>query len=106
MVESGFGVIKFHSATENLGFKWRALTLETVTAFTSNLSGILDAAKDLGIDGVTIGRGDLADSMGLKLQEDSREVMEVVRRTANQAKEAGLIVTVGGNGTQEPKLHG
>lgn len=96
MVESSFGVTKFHSATEKLGFSWRALTLETVTAVTSNLSGILDAAKDLGIDGITIGRGDLADSMGLKRQEDSREVMEVVRRTANEAKEAGLVVTVGG----------
>ena len=96
MVESGFGVTKFHSATENLGFKWRALTLETETAVTSNLSDILAAAKDLGINGITIGRGDLADSMGLKRQEDSPKVMEVVRRVAYEAKQAGLLVTVGG----------
>lgn len=96
MVESGFGVRKFHEATSGRGFEWRAITLESITA-VRNVDEILEVALDSGINGVTVGRGDLADSMGLRGREQDVEVSDAVSVVATKASSAGFPVTIGGN---------
>lgn len=95
MVESPFGVEKFASASRDYMFSWRGLTLETKTAY-SQIDSILRAAAELGINGVTIGRGDLAASLGLRSQEDSSQIMDITLDICKRAKELGLFVTMGG----------
>lgn len=95
MVESPFAVEKFAEACEGR-FSWTALTLESRTA-VENRDEILAAAKDNGISGVTIGRGDLAASLGLRGQEDSELVLKEVKKLAIQIQQNEIPLTIGGN---------
>lgn len=96
MVESRFAAEKFFDATDGLGFGWRALTLESITA-VANLQSIIELAIQAGVSGITIGRGDLAASLGKKGQEDSDYVLKKVADVATIVKEAGIRLTIGGN---------
>lgn len=96
MVESPFGVKKFAESVSDFKFTWRALTIESMSS-ERDFSPIISMAVDSQISGVTLGRGDFADSINLRKQEDSDAVMLRVARMAIVAKEAGLIVTIGGN---------
>lgn len=95
MVESPFGVEKFALAIAKHDFSWSTLTIETMTAHRQ-IEQILEAAHFYGIDGITVGRGDLAASMGLKGDENSDEVMRTTEEIVYQAKELGFWTTVGG----------
>ena len=96
MVESSFAVEKFALAAKNFDFGWTALTIETKTAFR-NISDILETAKLYGISGITVGRADLAASMGITGEENSNAVMDVVGAIAEQAKALDLVITMGGH---------
>lgn len=98
MVESTFALEKFDEATANLGFEWRALTIESITAMR-DLEAITIEAKSRGIDGLTLGRGDFSASLGLKGSEDSPEVNEYVKYFIDVVKDSGLHVSIGGNVT-------
>lgn len=96
MVESAFAVEKFVEATQEFSFSWRSLTLESRTSVL-NLTDILEVASESGISGITVGRGDLSASLGLRGQEDSSYIIGVVAEMANEIKEAGFWLTIGGN---------
>lgn len=96
MVESSFAVEKFALAAMKFNFTWTALTIETKTA-VANIGEILEAAKLYGISGITVGRADLAASMGMSGHENSPAVMSAVSEIAKQARNLGLIVTMGGH---------
>ena len=95
MVESEFALEKFAEATSGRGFLWRALTIETRTAY-ENIDAILERARDFGIQGITIGRGDLAASMKLKGDENHMSVMQATKEIAARSKEKGFWTTIGG----------
>lgn len=96
MVESRFAAEKFFDATDGLGFEWRALTIESETA-VANLQPIIELAIQAGVTGITIGRGDLAASLGKKGEEDSDYVLKTVADVATIVNEAGIRLTIGGN---------
>jgi len=98
MVETEFAASKFISATEPhlFLFKERNINIETITA-VENVREILDKHHK-NIDGIVVGRTDLALSMGLtKKDVDSTQVMEQVERALTVAKEHGLLTTMGGS---------
>lgn len=95
MIESPFAVEKFDDATRNFDFKWRALTLETVTAYR-NRAEIIHEAKIRGINGITVGRGDFSASLGRKGEEDSAEVMAMVDDFGHMVRKSGLHFSIGG----------
>lgn len=96
MIESEFALAKFgqmYSATTNVN-RW--INIETTTG-VQNLSKILDICAHHNVSGVVIGRGDLAESMGLERSSvDSAQVQEVVIQIAEKAKERNMHVGVGG----------
>lgn len=96
MVESAFGVEKFVDAVSSKNFSWLALTIESRTAL-DNLDEILVAARGGGICGITLGRGDLAASLGKNGQEDSPEILDIAKNVSNAVRESGLNFTIGGN---------
>tara|TARA_A100001515_G_scaffold16673_1_gene12133 strand:+ start:2365 stop:3078 length:714 start_codon:yes stop_codon:yes gene_type:complete len=98
MVETEFAASKFISATEpHLSlFKERNINIETITA-VENVREILDKHHE-NINGIVVGRTDLALSMGLtKKDVDSAQVMEQVEKALTVAKEYGLLTTMGGS---------
>lgn len=99
MIESSFAVKKFAAMMKSFdpgSATRRLINIETVTAF-SNIDSILDTCVDEGIDGVVIGRGDLAESMMLpRISVDSHPVMTKVYQIAAQTKDRELICGVGG----------
>lgn len=96
MVESSFAAEKFFDATDGLGFEWRALTIESKIA-VANLPSIIELAIKAEVSGITIGRGDLAASLGKKGEEDSDYILEVVADVARTVREVGIRLTIGGN---------
>ncbi len=96
MVESVFAVEKFHQSTVGRGFSWRALTIESITAFR-DLEAILQEAKAMGIDGATFGRGDFSASIGAKGGEETEQVNSYARHFVEAVTEYGLIPSIGGN---------
>lgn len=95
LIESAFGVQKFATAALQEHFSWRAVTIESKQAF-ENIDSILDALVQHRLNGLTIGRGDLADSLGEKGRENSSNVMEVVKEIALKSRLRGIPVTIGG----------
>jgi hypothetical protein len=102
MVESSFAVRKFVSAvTDVYGDRrsdWPQLFFNIETKRSAaECEELLGTAKEVGLDGVVIGRGDLAESMGLARNEvDSAPVTALVREVLANARALGLGCGMGG----------
>jgi hypothetical protein len=99
MIESRFALRKFSEmcvALSEKGEKRFWINLETVDGIANAQQIMSDAVRD-GITGVIVGRGDLAQSLGLARDAvDSREVSEHVFSVLSSAKAMGLRTGVGG----------
>lgn len=96
MIESWFAAKKFGNMYRSSGFGRRWINIETVEG-VRNLKEILDTCQGEGISGVVIGRGDLAESMGLeRSQVETPEVHSAVLSVADATRSRGLHVGVGG----------
>jgi 4-hydroxy-2-oxoheptanedioate aldolase len=102
MVESSFAVRKFVSAVTDVygddRSDWPQLFFNIETERSASESEeLLATAKEVGLDGVVIGRGDLAESMGLARNEvDSAPVTALVREVLGNARALGLGCGMGG----------
>jgi 4-hydroxy-2-oxoheptanedioate aldolase len=102
MVESAFALRKFAGAATSVygaDRDQRPLMLFNIETERSALDHelLLDAAVDLGIDGVVVGRGDLAESMGLvRGGVEAPEVSDHLRRILAAARSRGLVCGFGG----------
>jgi len=98
MIESEYAAKKFISATKpwEKFIKERNINIETITA-VNNIEKILEKNHKY-IDGIVVGRTDLALSMGLsKSMVDSKVVMKYVEDALRCAKKYDLITTMGGS---------
>ena len=100
MVESPFAVKKFQGAIEKVYGSnkeiERIINAESITGL-NNHDKILDAGAGF-LTGVTVGRNDLAASMGIdKTDIEKNEVSEVTRILCESAKRRGLVTSIGGN---------
>lgn len=98
MIESNFAAKKFIHATNTWSnyYDERNINIETITA-VKNLEEILRDNHEK-INGIVVGRTDLALSMGLsKSVVDSEIVMEQVEKALTVAKKYNLITTMGGS---------
>lgn len=96
MIESVFAAEKFAAMYRSNLTVRRWINLETINGL-NGAKEICRFAADNGLSGVVIGRGDLAESMGLKRQEvESKKVQDAVIEIGSVAKEEGLHVGVGG----------
>ena len=102
MIESPFALRKFAGAVANVygqdRSEWPELFFNIETDRSARESDrLLSAARDLAIDGVVVGRGDLAESMGLaRTDVDSAPVTDLVRSVLTQARTLGLGCGMGG----------
>ena len=102
MVESTFAVRKFVSAVTDVYGEdrsdWPQLYFNIETERSAGESEeLLATAKEVGLDGVVVGRGDLAESMGLARNEvDSAPVTALVHRVLANARRHGLGCGMGG----------
>jgi hypothetical protein len=103
MIESPFALRKFKQmakrSQEQLDFKPALyFNIETVSA-VSVIDSILDEAADEGIiDGLTFGRGDYTESLGLSRSEvDVQQVTDTVMEVCRKTTERGLNFCVGGS---------
>lgn len=105
MAETAFAVSKFLNAIEvfvaednrrDIEF---AINIETITAY-ENLDTIL-ALKNIDLlHGITIGRGDLVESMQYRRDEvDKDEILEMSKSIGRRVKDKGLHLAVGGSVT-------
>jgi hypothetical protein len=99
MIESSFAMQKYMKLTDGIEFNEIGVTIETKTA-VKNVKEILDAGIKL--TNVTIGRSDLASSMGVT-NVNSNDVLEAVTLVAEAAKKRDLIVTMGGGVNAETR---
>ncbi|TCD47958.1 aldolase/citrate lyase family protein [Chlorobium sp. N1] len=103
MAETPFAVSKFLNAIEvfvaednrkDIEF---AINIETITAF-NNLDVILDLPNIDLLHGITIGRGDLVESMNYKRNEvDRQDILEMSISIAERVKDKGLKLAIGGS---------
>ena len=96
MVESSYGLLNFTRAMgEVFGGEevWLAVNIETVTAYYQ-LNEIFGLEEFQKVSQVTVGRGDLASSMGYGV--DSKEVEETTQDIIKRAKVLGKKTSVGG----------
>lgn len=100
MVESKFGLEKFLDASSPYQFQWRALTIETINSY-DNLSDILELAQEAKIQGITVGRGDFAASLGYKGEENSPNVMTKVSDIVQESNSRGFYTMIGGRMEKE-----
>jgi hypothetical protein len=92
MVESCYAVRVFDEACRAVGYEGtRGIMVETVHAW-AQLAAILDAAAAALVDHVTIGRSDLAESFGQRVEQ----MDPMVGMAWEMASVAGLDVSVGG----------
>ena len=102
MVESPFALRKFAGAVTDVygddRSDWPQLFFNIETERSARESAELVAtAAELGLDGVVVGRGDLAESMGLARGEvDSDAVTALTRSVLADARGAGLGCGMGG----------
>lgn len=102
MIESAFALRKFMKVAkivfpndefEKVKF---FINIETISAHKC-LDEIIKAAKETGLDGIVIGRGDLAESMGLTRHDINKdEVFEITADVIAKSKENSLICGLGG----------
>jgi hypothetical protein len=105
MIESAFALKKFKQmarlSQDQLDFKPSLFfNIETVSG-VKNIDSILDEAAngDL-IDGITFGRGDFTESLGLeRSQVDQQQVSDAVLEVCKKTKERDLDFCVGGSVT-------
>lgn len=100
MVETAYALQKYLLAIETVFRQKRGVTfsvnLETITAF-KNLDEMLSLPGITALDGIVIGRSDLAGSMGLSPKDVEGEIiLHLARTMAEKAKEVGLQVAIGG----------
>jgi hypothetical protein len=105
MIESSFALKKFISMCNRVlveyGFAPQLyFNLETKSAW-QNFREILDLAQSSNmVKGVTFGRGDFAESMGLKRdQVDSQEITDILLSACSMVAQAGMNFGVGGTVT-------
>lgn len=99
MIESPFAVQKFGQMMN----KWdpekniiRLINVET-TQSISSLEAILEACSEFGIDGIVLGRGDLAESLGLARSEvDSPQITDIASDVLIASARYQLFVGIGG----------
>lgn len=107
MAETSFAVSKFLKAIEvfvaednrlDIDF---AINVETITAY-NNLDEIL-ALKNIDLlHGITIGRGDLVESMNYgRFEVDKDEILEMAKSIAHRVKNKGLKLAIGGSITMK-----
>lgn len=110
MAETAFAVSKFLNAIEvfvaednrrDIDF---AINIETITAY-KNIDDIL-ALKNIDLlHGVTIGRGDLVESMNYRRNEvDRDEILEISKNIGKKVKGKGLKLAVGGSITGKSEI--
>lgn len=103
MIESRFALHKYGAMCDALaahGGKRFWFNIETLEGGANSQHIVLDAVRS-GMTGVIVGRGDLAESLGLPRNAvDSRDVSELVLKVLTEAKEAGLRTGVGGGVSQ------
>lgn len=107
MVETPFAVSKFLNAIttfvaednrSDLNF---VINIETITAY-ENIDKILALPNIKLLNSITIGRGDLVNSMGLERDRvDDPNVFDICYDVAKKAKEIGLNVGIGGSVTEK-----
>ena len=100
MIESPFAVTKFRGAVEKVYGKnceiERIINAESISCF-KNFDAVLDAGEGF-LTGVTVGRNDLAASMGIAKKDiEKKEISEATRILCEKAKARGLTTSVGGN---------
>lgn len=102
MIETTFALRKFAGAAASVYGERRdqrplmLFNIETERSAVEH-EELLDAAVDLAIDGVVVGRGDLTESMGLARGEvESSAVTDHLRRILTAARSRGLICGFGG----------
>jgi hypothetical protein len=105
MIESVFALKKFIAMSrrvfEEYGFEPSLyFNLETISAW-KNFPEILELASNSGhIEGVTFGRGDFAESMGLaRDQVDGGQVTEILLSACSMVSEADMKFGIGGTVT-------
>ena len=102
MIESTFALKKFAQALEHVygssRSNWPHALFNVETAGAMNVIEDLSAAcRDLGLHGIVVGRGDLAESMGLdRRQIEDPGVLDFTRRTLEAARERDLVGAFGG----------
>lgn len=99
MVETPYGLKKFVSALRDIvppdrrGEMIKGINAETVTCYR-NFDAILSIPEAEELNQVTIGRDDLSESIGKKV--DDPEVMSMAREITRKAQAKGILVSVGG----------
>lgn len=102
MVESPFALRKFVSAVTGVygddRSDWPRLFFNIETERSAvECEELLATGKEVGLDGVVVGRGDLAESMGLaRNQVDSTAVTTLVHHVLAAARAYGLDCGIGG----------
>ena len=101
MIETEFAMKKFRKAAEKVykddlkSVEW-IINAETKTCL-NNYDSILSQGEGF-LTGVTVGRSDLSDSMGISRDNiESYPVFSATRYLAEKSKEHGLITNFGGN---------
>ena len=98
MIESAYALKKFVEAVLSLGKEYGhiprlAFNLETISA-VQNLDTILRSEAFTRIDQITIGRGDLSQSMDLNVEDD--KVLAASKKATEKIKRLGKRVSLGG----------
>lgn len=99
MIESPFAVQKFGQMMN----KWdpeknitRLINVETRQSISS-LEAILEACAQFGIEGIVLGRGDLAESLGLaRIEVDSSQITDIASDVLLASASYQLFVGIGG----------
>lgn len=100
MIETAFAAEKFKNAVarqyEDYTNIERIINAETITCF-ENFTEILDRVEGF-LTGITVGRTDLTNSMGLDIKEvESDAVLSITKQFCIMAKERGITTNFGGN---------
>jgi len=107
MIESAFALKKFYQAAqlafpedERKNMKLM-INIETITAF-KNLDEILGSQEMKGLDGIVLGRGDMAESLNLTRHDvNKQELFDITKETLVKAKEKNLLCGIGGGVTAD-----
>lgn len=102
MIESDFALEKYVKAAEShytVQDGGLGLNIESITGYR-NLKTMFDNKFSNSLDSITIGRGDLAESLCLNRYDggvDSKQIYELCIDILNQAKAKGLSTYIGGS---------
>lgn len=103
MVESAYGLRKYlemirkYVPVSERRYLIAAVNVETIQAY-QGIYDMMAVGKELGLDSLTVGRVDLAGSMGLSRQDiDTPRIGGIVHRICEESKKQGFRTTVGGS---------